>query len=148
MRGLQSRHVRRRGDLTHDLHPDKPEGGTEMKRTDIKAGDRITVSAVVESEGHDDQHVMVRIGRTPVQVSISALIAAKPGMTGRATRVFTWDYREQPPLGEILAEVRKMAAPWFWFCPETGTQEYTLILSDRELTADEAERILWESVEG
>jgi hypothetical protein len=69
-------------------------------------------------------------------------------MTGRATRVFTWDYREQPPLGEILAEVRKMAAPWFWFCPETGTQEYTLILSDRELTADEAERILWESVEG
>jgi hypothetical protein len=41
-----------------------------MKRTDIKAGDRITVSAVVESEGHDDQHVMVRIGRTPVQVAI------------------------------------------------------------------------------
>lgn len=63
-------------------------------------------------------------------------------------RVFTWDYREQPPLGEILVAVRKMPGPWFWFCPETGSQEYALILSDRELTADEAERILWESVEG
>jgi hypothetical protein len=64
------------------------------------------------------------------------------------TRVFTWDYREQPPLGEILSEVRKMRGPWFWFCPETGTQEYALILSVRELKADEAERILRDSVEG
>ena len=67
---------------------------------------------------------------------------------GGEVRAFTWDYREQPPLGEILAAVRKMPAPWFWFCPETGTQEYALILSGRELKADEAERILWESVEG
>ncbi len=37
---------------------------------DIKPGDRITVAAVVESEGHDDQHVIVRIGSTPVQVPI------------------------------------------------------------------------------
>ena len=69
-------------------------------------------------------------------------------MSETAARVFTWDYREQPPLGEILAEVRKMTAPWFWICPETGTQEYALILSDRELNADEAERILWERAEG
>ena len=41
-----------------------------MKRTDIKPGDRIAVSAVMESEGHDDQHVIVRIGSTPVQVAI------------------------------------------------------------------------------
>jgi hypothetical protein len=41
-----------------------------VKRTDIKVGDRIAVLAVVESEGHDDQHAMVRIGRTPVQVPI------------------------------------------------------------------------------
>ena len=50
--------------------------------------------------------------------------------------------------GHILAKVREMPAPWFWFCPETGTQEYALILSDCELAADEAERILWERVEG
>ena len=62
-------------------------------------------------------------------------------------RVFTWDYREQPPLAEILAAARRMPGPWFWFSPETGTQEYALILSDRELNADEAERILRESVE-
>ena len=41
-----------------------------MKRTDIKAGDRITVAAVVESEGHDDQHVIARIAGQPVQVPI------------------------------------------------------------------------------
>ena len=55
---------------------------------------------------------------------------------------------EQPPLAEILAAARRMPGPWFWFSPETGTQEYALILSDRELNADEAERILRESVEG
>jgi hypothetical protein len=43
-----------------------------MKRTDIKPGDRITVAAVVESEGHDDQHVIARIGGQPVQVPIPA----------------------------------------------------------------------------
>ena len=63
-------------------------------------------------------------------------------------RVFTWDYREQPTLAGILAAARSMPGPWSWFCPETGTQEYALILADRELDADEAERILRESVEG
>ncbi len=38
---------------------------------DIKPGERITITAVVESAGHDDQHVIVRIGGTPVQVPIS-----------------------------------------------------------------------------
>ena len=38
--------------------------------TEIKPGDRITVTAVVESAGHDDQHVIVRIGGRPVQVPI------------------------------------------------------------------------------
>jgi hypothetical protein len=38
--------------------------------TDIKPGDRITVTAVVESAGHDDQHVIVRIGGVPVQVPV------------------------------------------------------------------------------
>jgi hypothetical protein len=73
------------------------------------------------------------------------LITAKPEC---ADRVFTWDYSEQPPLGEILAAARELPGPWFWFCPETGTQEYALILSDRELNADDAERILWERAEG
>ena len=44
--------------------------------TDLKPGDRVTVVAVVESEGHDDQHVIVRIGSTPVQVSTSSLLVA------------------------------------------------------------------------
>ena len=44
---------------------------------DIKPGDRVTVSAVFESVGHDDQHVIVRVGGTPVQVPVSALLAAK-----------------------------------------------------------------------
>jgi hypothetical protein len=74
------------------------------------------------------------------------LIAVKSAAP--APRVFTWDYREQPPLGEILAKARAMPGPWFWFCPETGSQDYALILSDRALTADEADRILWERVEG
>ena len=37
---------------------------------DIKPGERITVAAVVESEGHDDRHVIVRIGGRPVQVPV------------------------------------------------------------------------------
>ncbi len=40
--------------------------------TTLKPGDQITVTAVVESEGHDDQHVIVRIGGTPVQVPVPA----------------------------------------------------------------------------
>ena len=63
-------------------------------------------------------------------------------------RIFTWDWRAQPPLAEILSAARDMPGPWFWFCPETGSDEYALILSDRELAADEAERVLWERVEG
>lgn len=65
-----------------------------------------------------------------------------------SARVFTWDHKAQPPFAEIFAAAQNMPAPWFWFCPETGTQEYAFILSDRELTAVEAERILWETVEG
>jgi hypothetical protein len=80
---------------------------------------------------------------------VAAVHAGGCKLTATTTaRVFTWDYREQPPLGEILSAVRKMPAPWSWFCPETGSQEYALILSDHELNADEAERILLESVEG
>jgi hypothetical protein len=63
-------------------------------------------------------------------------------------KVFTWDFDDQPPLGEILDAARDMPGPWFWCCPETRTQEYALVLSGRELTAPEAERILWETVEG
>ena len=48
--------------------------------TDIKPGDQVTVSAVFESVGHDDQHVIVKVGGTPVQVPVSALLAA----TGKA----------------------------------------------------------------
>ena len=40
--------------------------------TTLKPGDRVTIVAVVESEGHDDQHVIVRIGGTPVQVPASS----------------------------------------------------------------------------
>jgi len=67
---------------------------------------------------------------------------------GPIARVFTWDWKEQPDLGAILGAARDMPGPWFWFCPETGSDEYALILSDRELTAADAERILWETVEG
>ncbi len=63
-------------------------------------------------------------------------------------RIFTWDWKAQAPIAEILAAARDMPGPWFWFCPETGSDEYALILSDRELNADEAERILWERLEG
>jgi hypothetical protein len=65
---------------------------------------------------------------------------AAPGV-----RIFTWDWKAQPPLGEMLAAARNMPGPWFWFCPETGSDEYALILSSRELNAVEAERILSES---
>ena len=33
-----------------------------------RPGDQVLITAVVESPGHDDAHVFVRIGRTPVQV--------------------------------------------------------------------------------
>ncbi len=52
-----------------------------MPKTDIKPGDRVTVTAVYVSEGHDDQHVIVRVGGTPVQVAISSL--AVVGRTDR-----------------------------------------------------------------
>lgn len=45
--------------------------------TEIKPGERITITAVVESAGHDDQHVIVRIGGRPVQVPISSILTAK-----------------------------------------------------------------------
>jgi len=44
--------------------------------TEIKPGERITITAVVESAGHDDQHVIVNIGGRPVQVPASSLLAA------------------------------------------------------------------------
>ena len=50
---------------------------------DIKPGDRVAVAAVVESEGHDDQHVIVRIGGTPVQVHAGALMLAEFGVAAR-----------------------------------------------------------------
>jgi len=40
------------------------------KQQDIKPGDRVTITATVESAGHDDQHVIVRIGSNPVQIPI------------------------------------------------------------------------------
>ena len=45
--------------------------------TTLKPGNRVTIVAVVESEGHDDQHVIVRIGGTPVQVPASSLLSAE-----------------------------------------------------------------------
>lgn len=41
-------------------------------------GERVTISAVVESAGHDDQHVIVRVGGVPVQVPVSSLGAVFP----------------------------------------------------------------------
>jgi hypothetical protein len=54
-----------------------PAAGKAATMTEIKPGDRITITAVVESAGHDDQHVIVRIGGIPVQVPVSSLLAAE-----------------------------------------------------------------------
>jgi hypothetical protein len=41
-----------------------------MNAQDIKPGDRVLVPAVVESLGHDDDHIIVRVGGVPVQVAV------------------------------------------------------------------------------
>ena len=44
-----------------------------MREQDVKPGDRVLVPATVESLGHDDLHVVVRVAGVPVQVSTASL---------------------------------------------------------------------------
>lgn len=56
---------------------------------------------------------------------------------------WSWDFKEQPPLDDIAAEIEVMSARGkVWVCrPETGTDSYALLLSDRELTPEQVQKI-------
>jgi hypothetical protein len=56
---------------------------------------------------------------------------------------WSWDFREQPPLDDIAARIEAMSAKgkvWI-YRPETGTDSYALLLSDRELTIEQVQQI-------
>jgi hypothetical protein len=55
--------------------------------------------------------------------------------------VYTWSWRGQPPLDQIIAQVdvlRTQGRPVFMQTAETETDEYALVVSDVELTAGQA----------
>ena len=47
----------------------------DLATASVNVGDEVVITAVVESLGHDDAHVFVRIGRTPVQVPVTAIVS-------------------------------------------------------------------------
>lgn len=60
-------------------------------------------------------------------------------------KVFTWDWREQPPMAEMAASVAaltKLGRP-VYLTPvaETGCDSYAAVVSDVELTQEQAEQI-------
>lgn len=56
---------------------------------------------------------------------------------------WTWDFKEQPPLDDIAAEIEAMSAKGkVWtYRPETGTDSYALLLSPRALTIEQVQKI-------
>lgn len=58
-------------------------------------------------------------------------------------RNWTWDFKEQPPLDDIAAEIEAMSSKgkvWI-YRPETGTDSYALLLSPRALTPEQVKQI-------
>ncbi len=56
---------------------------------------------------------------------------------------FSWDWKEQPPLDDIAAEIEAMSAKgkvWV-YRPETDSDSYALLLADRALTPEQAKQI-------
>lgn len=60
-------------------------------------------------------------------------------------RVFTWDWKEQPPLAKILTAFQEMVdydqVPRYYM-PDTGGDYYACILSEHKLDQEQIERIL------
>lgn len=60
-------------------------------------------------------------------------------------RLLTWDYKDQPPLSDILTAFQELVdydyVPEF-VLPDTGGDYYAVIVSERELTSEQVERIL------
>lgn len=62
-----------------------------------------------------------------------------PSASDQRFEVVTWDYREQPDQQSLAAAISRVSggrvhAVW----PETGDDQYALVLSDRPLTAEQA----------
>lgn len=54
---------------------------------------------------------------------------------------FTWDWRAQPPMEQIAAAVERLSGGRVrMYLPQTGTDSYAAVISDRELDAGEQER--------
>ena len=75
---------------------------------DIKPGDRIAITAVVESEGHDDRHVIVRIGGRPVQVPVPP----QGEDTGRWTRLREYITTERAAQDQLAADHAEDGHDW------------------------------------
>jgi hypothetical protein len=56
---------------------------------------------------------------------------------------WTWDFKEQPPLDDIAAEIEAMSARGkVWaYQPGTGSDSYALLLSPRALTTEQVQKI-------
>ena len=61
-------------------------------------------------------------------------------------KIFSWDWREQPPLRDIFQAASEMSprGDITITLPDTGSDQYALIISARPLTADEA-RIVYQA---
>jgi hypothetical protein len=63
-------------------------------------------------------------------------------------RLFTWDWKEQPPLADILTGAQAVAAgedrepAFFYYLPATGGDYYACIISQRDLDAEQITAIL------
>lgn len=63
-------------------------------------------------------------------------------------RLFTWDWKEQPPLAKILEGAQAVAAgedrepPFFYYLPDTGGDYYACIVSSEPLSPEQIDRIL------
>lgn len=61
-------------------------------------------------------------------------------------KIFSWDWKEQPPLRDVFQAVSEMSprGDITITLPDTGSDQYALIISARPLTADEA-RIVYQA---
>ena len=63
------------------------------------------------------------------------------GVSKVRTRVFFWDWKEQPPMDEIAAAVQELSAggsATYMREADTGTEDHAWVVSDAELSDEQA----------
>jgi hypothetical protein len=61
-----------------------------------------------------------------------------------AARVFTWDWKEQPPLAEVAEAIAEVSGGTVHMRQvDTGGDEYALVVSDRQVDDAEAGQLVF-----